>query len=167
MLFSACLLLLGTALFAWQQDWLGNVSLGKLIWPVLLIIVGILVIASAFTKGHSHSVTNVVVVAEDGSLPKYEVSFGELCPDYNGQPFSGCCVDASFGKVTLDLRQAVIEKDCTIQMDVAFAGAELMLPPGCRLNIRPSPVIGGIGNSCPVEERLVVNRFSAMSISAG
>lgn len=142
---SLVMLLLGVGLLAWQQNWL-DVSMTKLIFPVIAILFGISIIVSAFTKKNDHVPECEVMIPEDGSLPKYEVAFGEIKPNYNGQKFEGCRLDVAFGNSVLDLRQALIEGDCAIQAQVAFGKAELLLPAGCRLDLKTNSAFGGVDN---------------------
>ncbi len=142
---SLAMLLLGVGLLVWRQQWL-DVSMTKLILPVIIILFGISMIAGAFTKKTDHLAQCEVIIPEDGSLPQYEASFGTVNPNYNGQKFEGCRMDVSFGEGVLDLRQAIIEKDCTVQAEVAFGKGELLLPVGCRLDLKTNSAFGGVEN---------------------
>ena len=144
-MFSLALLLLGAGLLVWRQNWL-DVSVTKLILPVIIILFGISIIVGAFSKKSDHVTQCDVIFTDDGSLPKYETAFGSVNPNYNGQKFEGCRLDVAFGSAVLDLRQAIIEGDCTVEAEVAFSGVELLLPAGCRIDLKSKTAFGGVEN---------------------
>ncbi len=144
---SLALLALGVGLLLWQQDIL-TFPVGKLVLPAVAIIFGLSIIISTFT-GHKCGNKNgdcSPIITDDGSLPQYSASFGAVRPNYNGQPFTGCILDASFGSAFLDLRGAIVEGECTINAKASFGGIEIYLPQSCRLDLHSSASFGGIEN---------------------
>lgn len=138
----------GVCLLVWRQQWI-SASLFSLALPALAIVFGIYIIVTAFTGKKLHGpviVTQPVRVGEGDSVEEYALSFGELAPDYAGKPFTGCRVEISFGKATLDLRQAIIESDCKVELDAGFSGVEIFLPPACRLVLDTSANFGNVEN---------------------
>ena len=144
---SLAFLALGIGLLLWQQDIL-NIPIGKLVLPIIAIIFGVSIIISAFTGHHGNNDNGNCspIVTDDGSLPKYSTCFGSVRPNYNGQPFTGCIVEASFGNAILDLRGAIIEQECTIEAEASFGGIEIYLPQTCRLDLHTSASFGGVEN---------------------
>ena len=144
---SLAFLALGIGLLLWQQDIL-TIPVGKLVLPIVAIIVGVSIIISAFTghKNHDKNGDCSPIITNDGSLPKYSASFGSVRPNYSGHPFTGCILEASFGSAFLDLREAVIEGECTIQAEASFGGIEIYLPQTCRLDLHSSASFGGVEN---------------------
>lgn len=144
---SLALLFLGVGLLLWQQDIL-NFPVGKLILPIIAIICGLNIIISAFSgsKKRGHSCSCDPIYTNDGSLPEYSASFGGVNPNYNNQPFNGCKISASFGSAELDLRNALIENECTIKASASFGGIEIYLPQSCRLDVCSSVTFGGVEN---------------------
>lgn len=146
-LFSIALLALGVGLLLWKQALLDD-SVWKLVLPALAVIFGVSLIVGAFVGDkHKIAVTCDPIYHEDGSLPKYEVAFGEIAPNYAGKSFEGCHMDVSFGKGTLNLVDAVIEKDISISVDAAFSAVEIFLPTDCKLDLHTSASFGGTENN--------------------
>lgn len=141
------LIALGAGLFLNAQQII-SVDLVKLIVPILIIVFGVSVIVHAFfgNRFHRKSISVEVVATSDGSLPKYEVSFGEVSPNYQGKAFDGCRMEVAFGKGTLDLTGATIEGDKTIEVEAAFSGVEIILPPDCKLDLQTETNFGGVEN---------------------
>lgn len=144
---SFAFLILGVGLLLWQQNIL-TFPVGKLILPVIAIICGLSIIISAFTgnKGGRRNGDCSPIYPEDGSLPEYSASFGEVNPNYSNQPFKGCKLSASFGSATLDLRNALIDGECSIMAEALFGGVEIYLPQSCRLDLHSSAAFGGVEN---------------------
>lgn len=145
---SLAIMALGVGLLLWQQDVL-NFPIGKLILPAVAIIGGLSIIVSAFTGGKHHNNGGgdcSPVYPEDGSLPEYSASFGSVRPNYNGQIFAGCKLEASFGSAVLDLRGALLEGESTIIAEASFGGIEIYLPQSCKLDLHSSASFGGVEN---------------------
>lgn len=139
------LIALGVGLFLNAQHMLST-DLFKLFVPILIVVFGVSIIVHAlFGKKYTGGAVDAIVTS-DGSLPKYEVSFGEVSPNYQGKPFEGCCMDVSFGKGTLDLSGAMLEGDKNIKVEAAFSGVEIILPPFCRLDLQTNASFGGVEN---------------------
>ena len=103
---------------------------------------------------------------QDGSIPLFEASFGEVKPDYSGKNFKGCSMDITFGSGNLDLRNAIIDNDVTISVNTAFAGVDILLPTGCRVDLQTSASFGGVENkyiSTDAPDAPVVHIFVAVS----
>lgn len=162
---SLCIVTLGVALFLHQQDILGNVK--HLVLPALIIIFGLSVILNAFFGGRrKKNHTFIPDIPEDGSIPVFESSFSEVRPDYDGKVFEGCSMDVTFGSGTLDLRNAIIDKEVTISINTAFSGIKIKLPQGCRVDLQTSASFGGVENkyvSSDAPDAPLVHIFVAVS----
>ena len=163
--FSLFLIALGVALFLHQQDILG--SFKNLIWPAIIIIFGLSIIINAFFGGRGKkNSTFIPEIPEDGSIPVFESSFGEVKPDYSGRVFEGCSMDITFGSGTLDLRNAIIDKEVTISVNTAFSGITITLPQGCRVDLQTSTSFGGVENkyiSSDAPDAPLVHIYAAVS----
>ena len=161
---SLCAIAVGVALFLHKNDLLGGVR--KFVIPVLVIIFGLSLIFSALFGRRKKDKVFFPEVPEDGTIPNFEVSFGELNPDYAGKVFEGCSMDVTFGSGKLDLRDAIINGDVTISVNTAFSGVDIKLPPGCHLNLQTSTSFGGVTNkyeSSDDPDAHVVQIFVAVS----
>ncbi|MFT3950996.1 MAG: hypothetical protein QM689_03465 [Oscillospiraceae bacterium] len=52
-------------------------------------------------------------------------------------------IKAIFGGVDLDLRGAIIDRDCKIDVTNIFGGTDIQLPPNVRLILNDTPILGG------------------------
>ncbi len=161
---SLFLITLGVVLFLQRNDYLGDIK--KFIVPVLIILFGMSLIINAFFGDRKKNFTILPAIPGDGSIPAYEASFGELNPDYSGKLFEGCGMDITFGSGNLDLRNAVINKDVTISINIAFSGVKIKLPPGCKVDLQTSTSFGGVTNkyvSSSMPDAHIVHIFAAVS----
>lgn len=62
---------------------------------------------------------------------------------------------ACFAELTLDLREALLPPDCTIDVGAAFTEVRVLLPPGVAVDCRMSPVLASVDDrSAPTDEGL-------------
>ncbi len=60
------------------------------------------------------------------------------------EPFYGANLNASFGAVVLDLRDAQITCDIEINASAIFGGIDIYLPDGVKVKVSNVPVFGGV-----------------------
>lgn len=143
---SLCIIAVGVLLFLSQQNIFAD-YLKKLLIPAIIIIFGLSLILNSFFGGSPKKQQLIdPVITNDGSIPAYEVSFGEVSPNYFGKQFEGCSMDITFGSGKLDLRNAIIDRDVAISINTAFSGVDVILPPGCRVDVHTSTSFAGVEN---------------------
>ena len=161
---SLCLISLGAVLFLQQNDVIGDIK--KFIIPALIILFGASIILNTLKSPKKNITFTIPEIPQDGSIPVFEGSFGEVKPDYNGKVFPGCSMDVTFGAGHLDLRNSIIDNDVTISINTAFAGVDIFLPSGCRVDLQTSASFGGVDNkyiSSDMPDAPVVHIYVAVS----
>lgn len=126
-----------------------NVNLWKLIIPTVLIIIGLKIIfQEAFRKTIrvDHTI-HVEGHAEFNSSNRKEYSaiFASNKIKIIDQ-FTGTCLNAIFGGIELDLRDAIINSDVEITATAVFGGIDIYVPKGINIKINNIPVFGGVSN---------------------
>ncbi len=107
----------------------------KLILPSLLIIIGLSIMLKGVftTKTKPNTTTNnhycATFSGQKVSLPK--------------EKFTGCKVDAIFGGVTLDLRDAIIKEDAIIEASAIFGGIDILAPENVNIVSKGTSIFGG------------------------
>lgn len=125
-----------------------NFSIWKLIVPIILIFVGIrIMFQSAFRKGPKFNAN------DDGSGRAFT---GAARSDYSAvfssnnihvtEVFTGTNLNAIFGGVVLDLRNAIINGDVEINATAVFGGIDIYLPNGVKIKSNNVPIFGGVTN---------------------
>jgi len=59
--------------------------------------------------------------------------------------FRGAWLTAIFGGITLDLRDAELAAEgASVNATAAFGGIDILVPRGCRISVRSTPIFGGV-----------------------
>lgn len=134
-------------------------SLWKLVIPAILIFVGMRIIfQGAFRKrpsisydttfpidGESGSNTNSGYNSYNGKRPEYSAVFSGNRINITDQ-FNGAGLEAVFGGLTLDLRNAIIQSDVVINATAVFGGIDIFVPAGVKVKVNNIPVFGGVSD---------------------
>lgn len=64
----------------------------------------------------------------------------------NRTVFAGGTVTAVFGGIDLNLKNAIIREDVTIEAKAVFGGIDILVPPNVRVMVDSTAVLGGIDN---------------------
>ena len=126
-------------------------NLWSLVLPAALIIIGIrIVFQGAFRKRPRHFNANVNI---GGSEKTYQGAAGK---EYSAvfssnrihitEPFNGTEINAIFGGLVLDLRDAKILNDVEVNATAVFGGIDVYLPAGVNVKTNSVPIFGGVSN---------------------
>jgi predicted membrane protein len=124
---------LGIAHFGWAD-----------FWPLVVIAAGLLIM-----WGSIEARKNPRVVSSAGGDPRNTLNeavvFGGLERRITSADFQGGHINAVFGGVEIDLRDAKMQADeATLEINVIFGGVELRVPDSWQVVFRGSPIFGGI-----------------------
>ena len=61
--------------------------------------------------------------------------------------FEGAELNAIFGGIKCDLRNAIIEKDCEIKLSAIFGGVDILLPANVMVDIDSTSIFGGMSDN--------------------
>lgn len=122
----------------------GGISLGGLIFPLILVGVGLSILF-----GHRFSNRKVYARLEgeaNGEFPDYSAVFGGRSVMCAHEKFVGASLSAVFGGVDLNLRDAIIDGDVMIKANAVFGGIDIFLPPNVNVKVNCTPLFGGVSN---------------------
>ena len=129
-------LLIGVLLLLNAQNLISFDFIGKLIFPAILIIIGV----SFIFKNTGKKIPNVKNDDEICSTFTYQnVNKGK-------ETFKGCNVDAIFGGITLDLRGAKIKNESVIKASAIFGGIKILVDNDLNIVIKNTSIFGGVSN---------------------
>lgn len=111
-----------------------DVSPWQLLWPAIIIAVGVSIIGSRATAGKKLSKTDRhdVTAILSGSEQKN-----------NSQNYLGGRITAVMGGVTVDLRKAIIEKEATLDLFAFWGSIEIIVPEDIIVKNQLSNILGG------------------------
>ena len=115
-----------------------TIDAGSLLWPAILIIVGLFVI---FGRGMGSTSTS-----SDNRINSFSV-FSGLNFKTDSPSFEGGRIGAVFGGAEVDLRQANLAPGAALDVFTAFGGVEISVPRGWRVDINGFPIFGGFDNA--------------------
>lgn len=116
----------------------------KLFLPLVLIIVGLSVI---FKDTLNKKIKKEISKVEVSDNKKYiTATFGEQKVDYDKEVFEGVTINAVFGGVKLDLRNAKIKEDVLVNTTSIFGGVDIYLPEKVNVKVVSSNIFGGVDN---------------------
>ena len=83
----------------------------------------------------------------NGAVSKeYAAVFSGNDVQFNGEVFEGAKLTAVFGGIDLDLRNAIINKDCVIDVSATFGGADIIVPENVNVVSNATGIFGGVSN---------------------
>ena len=136
-------LAVGILLLLCCQDILSFEWLWKLLVPCLIIFVGIRLLYRGI---RGEKITKAVEEIKKNSSDRktHCAAFSGLDASYAGQNFDGAELIAVFGGVECDLREALLVRDCAVQVTAVFGGIDILVPPNVRVVSNATCLFGGV-----------------------
>ncbi len=144
-------LLIGVFLLLAAQDIIDLDLVWKLAVPAVIVLIGIKLIAGAFFGDKTAKVSKKI--QEDGHTPHNSfAAFSGNDVDLDGQSFYGGELNAVFGGIKYDLRNALISEDCVIRATAIFGGIDILLPDNVNVKVTSNSLFGGVSNKRDAEK---------------
>jgi hypothetical protein len=104
----------------------------------------------------------------------YQASEGDIvCNFYggdmavDGDVFDGAELTAVFGGVKCDLRKAVIDHDCAIEVSAVFGGIDILVPDHINVRVNSAGLFGGFSNKTPARKDVPTLYISGICLFGG
>ena len=130
------LLLAAQGLFEFEILW-------EILLPVIVVLIGLFLI---FGNKVDFNVKEKTKCLDSKDTENIFVAFGEQNVNKAGENFEKANLNAIFGSVKLDLREAKLEKETVIGAWAIFGGIEILVPKDCIVKVKGTPIFGGISN---------------------
>ena len=117
-------------------------SIWKLTIPIILILVGLRIIFQGIFQPFRINRNNHT---STGNQNEYVAIFSENRVNFTDQ-FTGTNLNAIFGRLVLDLREAIITGDVEIFATAMFGGIDIYIPSNVGIKINNVPIFGGVSN---------------------
>ena len=138
-------LIIGVALLLACQGILRFDLVWKLLFPGILIIIGISFIFRD-TIGGKVSKEIKELNKNRNETNEYCATFSEQNVKFDDDKFTGADLTAVFGGVKCDIRKAIIEEDQVINATSIFGGIEIYVPENVKVKIKSTPIFGGVSD---------------------
>ena len=138
-------LIIGVALLLVCQGILRFDLVWKLLFPGILIIIGISFI---FRDAIGGKISKEIkeLNKNRNETNEYCATFSEQNVKFDDDKFTGVDLTAVFGGVKCDIRKAIIEEDQVINATSIFGGIEIYVPENVKVKIKSTPIFGGVSD---------------------
>lgn len=141
----------GVFLLLCCQGILSFSMLWKLLVPAIIVIIGLKMVFTGLFGNKANEI--ISKMKENGNEPKVGCAIFSGCNlNYDGEVFEGAELTAVFGGVKCDLRNAMIEKDCAIQISAIFGGIDILVPDNINVKVGSNSIFGGVSNKTVAHE---------------
>ena len=130
------LLLSAQGLFEFELLW-------EILLPAIVVLIGLSLIFGSKTNFNIKEKTKCLDSSDTESIV---ATFGEQNVSKSGEKFEKANINAIFGAVKLDLKDAKLEKETIIGAVAIFGGIEILVPKDCIVKVKGTPIFGGISN---------------------
>lgn len=156
-------LIIGVILLLACQNVIDFEMVWKLIIPIVLVIIGLSIL-------FKNVIFNKVIGKINKNYDKsYCSTFGSQNVVFDNEVFEGCEINAVFGGVKLDLRNAIIREDVVINVSAVFGGVDVYVPSNVKVKVSSTPIFGGVDNKYinTKDEKAKTIYFNATSVFGG
>lgn len=141
-------IILGLALFLGCQGVLKFAMIGKLILPLILVIIGFsIMFRETVNKKIKDEIKKVNEKNSNNSKTDYSAIFSKQDVKLGEEQFEGSNLNAIFGGAECDFSKISIANDVVINVTAIFGGVEIYLPQNVNVKIKQTAVFGGIENN--------------------
>ncbi|MFV0343641.1 MAG: LiaF transmembrane domain-containing protein [Anaerocolumna sp.] len=144
-------LVIGGLLLLSMQGIFDFAIVGKLIVPLIFILIGLSII---FKNLFQKEIASRINIKFQGGNSEHSAIFAGNSYRMTGEKFMGTTINAIFGGVELDLRDAIIEEDVVINASAIFGGIDISVPYNVKVKVSNVPVFGGVSNKVPTARDL-------------
>ena len=122
----------------------------KLVFPLILILIGVTIILSFFRGGPKKNIEDVEYTKsksykyESTKYPRYTAILGGGDYKNNSNDLKGIVAEAILGGLEIDLRDAKINEDIVLELTAVLGGIDIFIPDNVSVEIiSGNPILGG------------------------
>lgn len=144
-------IVIGVFLLLCCQDILSFSVLWKLLVPAIIVIIGLKMVFTGLFGNKANEIMKKLRL--EGKEPKAGCAVFSGCDmNFDGKVFESAELTAVFGGIECNLRNAIIEKDCAIQVSAIFGGIDILVPAGINVKVSSNSIFGGVSNKTAVHQ---------------
>ena len=150
---SVICLVIGIFLLLGSLDVFDFDILWEILLPVIVVIIGLSLI---FGNKAKTTVKEKIDNTDFSNVEVITATFGEQNINKAGEKFEKANLDAVFGSIKLDLRDADLKNETFIKASAIFAGITILVPKDVEVKIKSTPIFGGVTSEC-LDEKINKN----------
>lgn len=136
-------LLIGIVLLLSAQGIINFSTIWKLALPTILVIIGLSII---FKDVVGSKINDKIKELNKQGKTEYYATFSGEELTFSGSEFKGASLNAIFGGIDINLKDAVIEEDIVINSTAVFGGVDILVPNNVNVKVKSSSIFGGTDN---------------------
>lgn len=140
---SVICLVIGIFLLLGSLDVFDFDILWEILLPVIVVIIGLSLI---FGNKAKTTLKEKIDNTDFSNVEVITATFGEQNINKSGEKFEKANLDAVFGSIKLDLRDADLKNETFIKASAIFAGITILVPKDVEVKIKSTPIFGGVTN---------------------
>lgn len=147
---SGVLVILGLILLFDALDIISSDIMWKLVFPLILVIIGISILTSFFRSATKKNIEDEEYTKsksykyDSTQYPRYTAILGGGDYKNNTEDLKGVVAEAILGGLEIDLRDAKITEDIVLELTAVLGGIDIYIPDDVRVEIISGvPVLGG------------------------
>jgi len=157
-------LVIGICLLLGTQNLVPIEIMIKLIFPFILVCIGLSMI---FRNTIQKEIAEKIKHNKKNNLETIAATFSDQKFEKDNEEFQGANIDAIFGGVTLDLRDAILKDETIIEASAIFGGITIFTPKDTTVKVRPTSIFGGTTNKASKKDAKKVIYINAFSLFGG
>jgi len=138
---SVICLVIGIFLLLGSLDVFDFDILWEILLPVIVVIIGLSLI---FGNKAKTTLKEKIDNTDFSNVEVITATFGEQNINKAGEKFEKANLDAVFGSIKLDLRDADLKNETYIKASAIFAGITILVPKDVEVKIKSTPIFGGV-----------------------
>jgi len=115
----------------------------KLMFPIALVTFGLSLIFKDTING---KIKKEMKKINENTDKEYYATFSLQNLDFTDEEFENCNLNAVFGGIKCDLRNATLKKDVIINASSIFGGITLYIPENTNVKLVSTPIFGGVSD---------------------
>lgn len=135
--------IIGVLLFLGANDIIDYDLIWKLIFPLIIIVVGLSLI---FKDRFNSKITKRIEDIADNKNNGVIAVFSGEDVSFNNRVFTGINLTSIFGGIKCDLRGAKIKKDVVINAYSFFGGTDILVDDNVKIAVSSTSIFGGVDN---------------------
>lgn len=136
-------IVIGAFLLLCCQDVLNFDMVWKLLFPSILVIIGLsFIFKDIFTSKIRAEMKKINKNNPDKK--EYAATFSSQKLDFKKETFTGAELSAVFGGIECDLTEAIIKEDVVINVNAVFGGVDIVVPSDVNVKVSSSSIFGGV-----------------------
>ncbi len=135
------------------------------LWPLLLVAIGVIILVKYMFPGQAARCSTARIVTEDQNIVNQSNIMGGSSSKFITQNFTGGRITCIMGGSELNLTEADLQSNSTLQVFIIMGGMEMRIPKEWNVRLDVIPFMGGVEDKITKFPENVVDKNKLLVIS--